>query len=97
MTDFAVGLVEERADSGGSRFSESSLERWRRVIVSLYAWNVEVNVLLVDYTIELVVCVEWHNFTMFCRNKLFFHYVCACVELLLETVEQPYLLAVDQL
>ena len=34
MIDF-VGLVEERADSGGSRFSESSLERWRHVIVSL--------------------------------------------------------------
>ena len=28
MIYFAVGLVEERADSGGSRFSESSLERW---------------------------------------------------------------------
>ena len=26
MVDFVVGLVEERADSGGSRFSESSLE-----------------------------------------------------------------------
>ena len=35
MIDFVVGLVEERADSGGSRFSESSLERWRHVIVSL--------------------------------------------------------------
>ena len=35
MIDFVVGLVDERADSGGSRFSESSLERWRRVIVSL--------------------------------------------------------------
>ena len=28
MIDFVVGRVEERADSGGSRFSESSLERW---------------------------------------------------------------------
>ena len=41
MIDFVVGLVEERVDSGGSRSSESSLdsesslERWRRVIVSL--------------------------------------------------------------
>ena len=35
MIDFVVGLVEERADSGGSRFSESSLERWRHAIVSL--------------------------------------------------------------
>ena len=35
MIDFVVGLVEERADSSGSRFSESSLERWRHVIVSL--------------------------------------------------------------
>ena len=35
MIDFVVGLVEERVDSGGSRFSESSLERWRCVIVSL--------------------------------------------------------------
>ena len=62
MVDFVVGLVEERADSGGSRFSESSLERWRRVIVSTVEcgtpWNVEVNVLLVYYTIELVVRVE---------------------------------------
>ena len=37
MIDFVAGLVEQRADSGGSRFSESNLERWRRVIVSL--WN----------------------------------------------------------
>ena len=29
MIDFVVGLVEEHADSGGSRFSESSRERWR--------------------------------------------------------------------
>ena len=35
MIDFVVGLVEERADSGGSRFSKSFLERWRHVIVSL--------------------------------------------------------------
>ena len=35
MIDFVVGLVEERADSGCSRFSESSLERWRHVFVSL--------------------------------------------------------------
>ena len=35
MIDSVVGLVEERADSGGSRFSESSLERWRHAIVSL--------------------------------------------------------------
>ena len=34
MIDFVVGLVEERVDSGGSRFSESILERWRHVIVS---------------------------------------------------------------
>ena len=33
MIDFVVGLVEERADSGGSRFSESSLDRWRHAIV----------------------------------------------------------------
>ena len=35
MIDFVVDLVEERADSGGSRFSESSLERWRHAIVSI--------------------------------------------------------------
>ena len=35
MIDFVAGLVEERVDSGGSRFSESDLERWRHVIVSL--------------------------------------------------------------
>ena len=34
MIDFVEGLVEERADSGGSRFSESSLERWHGAIVS---------------------------------------------------------------
>ena len=38
MIDFVVGLVEERVDSGGSRFSESILERWHCAIVSL--WNV---------------------------------------------------------
>ena len=35
MIDFVVNLVEERADLGGSRFSESSLKRWRHAIVSL--------------------------------------------------------------
>ena len=40
MIDFVVGLVEEHADSGGSRFSESSLERWRHAMVS--RWNVAV-------------------------------------------------------
>ena len=35
MIDFVVGLVEKRADSGDSRFSESSLEHWLHVIVSL--------------------------------------------------------------
>ena len=34
MIDSVVGRVEEHVDSGGSRFSESILERWRRVIVS---------------------------------------------------------------
>ena len=33
MIDFVVGLVE-RVDSGGSRFSESILERWHCAIVS---------------------------------------------------------------
>ena len=40
------------------------------------SWNVEVDVLLVDCTVELVVRVEWRNFTMFFRSKLFFHWVC---------------------
>ena len=35
MIDFVVGLVEEHVGSGGSRFSESSRERWLHVIVSL--------------------------------------------------------------
>ena len=35
MIDFVVGLIEERVDSGGSRFSESVLERWRHAIASL--------------------------------------------------------------
>ena len=35
MIDFVVGLVEGRADSGGSRFSESILERWRHASASL--------------------------------------------------------------
>ena len=34
MIEFVVALVEERFDSGGSRFSESILERWHYVIVS---------------------------------------------------------------
>ena len=40
MIDFFVGLVEQRVGAGGSRFSESILERWRYVIVS--RWNVVV-------------------------------------------------------
>ena len=79
MIDFVVGLVKERADSGGSRFSESSLERCAVLLFHCgmrYAWNVEVNVPLVDCTIELVVRVEWRNFTMFVRSMLFFH--CPC-------------------
>ena len=35
MFDSVVGLVEEHVDSGGSRSSESILERWRHAIVSL--------------------------------------------------------------
>ena len=34
MVDFVGGRVEERVDTGGSRFSESILERWRHAIVS---------------------------------------------------------------
>ena len=34
MIDFVVGLVEEHVGSGGSRFSESVLERWHFAIVS---------------------------------------------------------------
>ena len=40
MIDSVVGLVEEHADSGGSQFSESILERWYFVRVS--QWNVVV-------------------------------------------------------
>ena len=35
MIDFVVSLIEEHAGAGGSRFSESNLERWRHVVVSL--------------------------------------------------------------
>ena len=38
MIDFVVDLVEERVDSGGSRFSESRLERWRHAIVHCRMW-----------------------------------------------------------
>ena len=41
------------------------------------SWNVEVDVLLVDFTIELVFRFEWRNFTMFVRSMLFFHCVCS--------------------
>ena len=34
MIDSVVGLVEERVDSGASRFSESILERWHFAFVS---------------------------------------------------------------
>ena len=34
MVDFFEDHFEEHVDSGGSRFSESILERWRHVIVS---------------------------------------------------------------
>ena len=34
MDDVVVGLVEEHVGSGGSRFSESNLERWRHAIAS---------------------------------------------------------------
>ena len=40
-----------------------------------YSWNVQVNVLLVDCTVELVDHVEWRNVTIFFRSKLFFHCV----------------------
>ena len=36
MIDFVVGLVEEHVGSGGSRFSESILERWHSAIASQY-------------------------------------------------------------
>ena len=34
MIDSVVSLVEEHVDLGGSRFSESILERWRSAIAS---------------------------------------------------------------
>ena len=34
MIDFLVGLVEEHVGSGGSRVSESILERWHSAIAS---------------------------------------------------------------
>ena len=35
MIDFVVGRVEEHVGPGGSRFSESILERWHHAIASL--------------------------------------------------------------
>ena len=35
MVDFVVSRVEEHVCAGGSRSSESNLERWRHVIVLL--------------------------------------------------------------
>ena len=35
MVDVVGDRVEVRVDEGGSRFSESILERWRHAIVSL--------------------------------------------------------------
>ena len=37
MTDSVVSLVEEHVGSGGSRFSESILERWHSAIASQYS------------------------------------------------------------
>ena len=34
MIDSVVGLVEEHVGSGGSRFSDSILDRWHYAIVS---------------------------------------------------------------
>ena len=34
MIDSVVGRVEEHVGAGGSRFSESLLERWRHAIAS---------------------------------------------------------------
>ena len=34
MIDFVVNLVQEHVGSGGSRFSDLILERWRHAIVS---------------------------------------------------------------
>ena len=35
MIDFVLGHVEEHVVAGGSRFSESILERWRHALASL--------------------------------------------------------------
>ena len=53
MIDFVVGLVEERADSGGFRFlNQVSNAGTLQLLHSRmrYAWNVEVNVLLNSFT-----------------------------------------------
>ena len=34
MVDFVVGRVEEHVGAGGSRFSESFLERWHYALAS---------------------------------------------------------------
>ena len=75
-----IGLVGEHVGSGGSRFSESSLETKAPcncfTIEYGRSWNFEVHVLLFDFTTELVVRVEWRSFTMFFRSMLFFDCTC---------------------
>ena len=44
MIDNVVGLIEELLDSGGSRFSESILERWHSAIAS------QQNVVVLEFT-----------------------------------------------
>ena len=43
MIDSVVGLVEERVDSGGSRCSQSILERWHSAIAS------QLNVVVLEF------------------------------------------------
>ena len=57
MIDFVLGRVEEHVGADGSRFSESFLERLALcncfTVECGQSWNVEVDVLLDEFTIEL--------------------------------------------
>ena len=57
MIDSGVGLVEGHVGSGGSRFSESILERWHFAIAF--------HVLLNSFTICLIVGVERFDLMIF--------------------------------
>ena len=83
--DWIVDVVEDHFEvlvaEGGSRSSESSFERWRHVNVSL------LNLALLECwksmfsssvaRLNSLSALKWCSITIFFRNKLFLHRVCA--------------------